>query len=180
MSVTEHGQNLPADDGPQVSVRPSNLFEGARSVWALAQRGAGAVFVLAALGLWVLPGAWSDTDALLKLAVSLTLGFSGLAMWQLGGKSHKLEIELDTETYEFSLSVMLMGKSIPLLTCNLTDLDHVEHRGSSLRFWNTQGQMIAEVEMWQDELRDRLPDVLHEAGLLQAGGRAPMRAGQHT
>lgn len=171
MSLTEQHKSYPTDDGPQVSMSPSNLFEGARSIYCLLQRGLGAIFVLAALALWVLPGAsWTGDDAIVKLAVSLTLGFSGLALWQMGSKSHRLEIELDTETYEVRLSIVIMGKAISVLNCNFNDLSRVDQSGDHLTLWSAHGEILAQVEMCQSEVRKRLPIALQEAGLLNVVG----------
>ena len=155
-------------DATGVLVKSDRFAEGARSIFGVAQRFSGAVLVLAALGLWVIPGAsWSADLALVKLTFSLALGFSGLALWQMGASSERVEIELDTETYEARVIINVMGRAIRVLNCRFNDLQRAEIDGDSLRLWGQDGHFLAEVDMCHPQVRRRLITALRKTGLLE-------------
>lgn len=152
---------------PQMQVSPVRVLDSARSLLRLAQRFAGAVLVLAALGLWIVPGAsWASELALVKLAVSLAMGFSGLALWQMGQPVRSVEIELDTENLEARVIMNVMGRTTTVLNCRFNDLQRVDVDGDSLRLWDKNGRFLAEVDMCRPEVRSRLLRALEETGLL--------------
>lgn len=153
----------------EVRLNPVRLVDGARSVLRTVQRFAGAALVLAALGLWVTPGAnWAMDVALFKLALSLAMGFSGLALWQMGTGSAHFEIELDTEASEVRLTRMIHGRMRPVVRCRFNELGRIEQDGDVLRLWDADETFIAEVEMCEAGARAKLLEAF------RCAGRAPL------
>ena len=149
----------------EVKLNPVRLVDGARSVLRTVQRFAGATLVLAALGLWVTPGAsWAADLALFKLTLSLAMGFSGLALWQLGTNATRFEIELDTENHEVRLMRMVHGRMRPMVRCRFNELGRVEQNGDILRMWDGDGTFLAEVELCEAVARARLLEAIRSAG----------------
>ena len=148
-------------------ISPVRLVDGARSAFRVAQRFSGAGLVLAALALWILPGAsWAGDLALVKLTLSLAMGFSGLALWQMGSVSNRVEIELDTTTSEVKVMVNAMGRRMKVLHCRFNDLQRAELDGNSLRLWDSEGHFLAEVDMCSPEVKRRLMAAMENSGLL--------------
>ena len=153
----------------RVRVNPVRAMDNARSLLRVVQRFSGAALVLAALGLWIVPGAsWAAELALVKLAVSLGMGFTGLALWQIGTNTRQVEIELDTESLEARVIMNSMGRSITILNCRFNDLSRVDVHGNTLKLWDCEGNYLAEVDMCRPEVRDRLLRALEDAGLMTA------------
>lgn len=160
---------ISALDGSRIRINPLRLMDNARSLMRLVQRLIGAALVLAALALWALPGAsWASDLLLFKLAFSLAMGFSGLALWQMGTASRQVEIELDTETYEVRVIMNVMGRSIDIMQCRFNDLQRVEIEKNILRLWDGGGNFLAEVDMVRPEVKDRLMRALKNTNLLEA------------
>lgn len=148
-----------------VKLNPVRLVDGARSVLRTIQRFCGAVLVLAALGLWVTPGAnWAMDVALFKLALSLAMGFSGLALWQLGTACQHFEIELDTDQGEVRLMQMIHGRMRAVVRCRFNELGRIEQDGDVLRLWDGNGNYIAEVELCEARTRAKLLEAFRHAG----------------
>lgn len=149
----------------EVRLNPVRLVDGARSILRTIQRFAGATLVLAALGLWVTPGAnWAMDVALFKLSLSLAMGFSGLALWQMGTGCAHFEIELDTDAGEVRLTQMIHGRMRPVVRCRFNELARIEQDGDVLRLWDGSGTYIAEVEMCEPSARAKLLEAFRYAG----------------
>jgi hypothetical protein len=149
----------------QVKLNPVRLVDGARSILRTIQRFAGAVLVLAAFGLWVTPGAnWAVDVALFKLTLSLAMGFSGLALWQMGTGSAHFEIEMDTDVGEVRLMRMIHGRMRPVVRCQFNKLGRVDQEGDILRLWDAEGTFIAEVEMCEASARAKLLEAFRCSG----------------
>lgn len=156
-------------NGTQVLINPMRLVDGARSFFKLLQRLLGAALVLAALGLWIIPGAsWAADLALVKLSFSLAMGFSGLALWQLGTVVNRIEIELDTKTYEARVVVNAMGRTVTMMQCRFNELQRVDLDKDTLRLWDKNGHFLAEIDLCQPIVKERLLSALRDAGLVPA------------
>ena len=168
MSVSGLNAGLEAAE-TGVSINPVRLVNSARGIFSVLQRFSGATLVLAAFGLWAVPGAsWAADLALVKLTFSLAMGFSGLALWQMGSTSERVEIELDTDTFEARIVVKVMGRSIRVLNCRFNELQRAEVRGDTLHLWDGQGRFLAEVDMCHPQVKKRLTVALQKTGLLDS------------
>jgi hypothetical protein len=92
------------------------------------------------------------------------MGFSGLALWQVGTNSTRFEIELDTDSHEVRLTRMIQGRMRPVLRCRFGDLGRVEVNGDMLRIWDGDERFLAEVEMCDSAARERLISAIRSAG----------------
>lgn len=152
-------------EGGSIKINPLRLVDGARSVMRTVQRFFGASLVLAAFGLWIAPGAnWAMDLALIKLTVSLAMGFSGLALWQLGSNAGRFEIELDTKTNEVRMMRMIHGRMRPVVRCRFAEMGRVEQDGDILRLWDSENNFLAEVELCEAQMRARLLEAFRQAG----------------
>lgn len=152
-------------EGGSIKINPVRLVDGARSVLRTIQRFLGASLVLAALGLWVAPGAnWAADLALFKLTLSLAMGFSGLALWQMGMNAARFEIELDTKSNEVRMMRMIHGRMRPVVRCRFTELGRVEQEGDVVRLWDSENNFLAEVELCEAQARARLLAAFRQAG----------------
>ena len=86
----------------------------------------------------------------------------------MGASSERVEIELDTETYEARVIINVMGRAIRVLNCRFNDLQRAEIDGDSLRLWGQDGHFLAEVDMCHPQVRRRLITALRKTGLLEA------------
>ncbi|WP_415403285.1 hypothetical protein [Tateyamaria sp. SN3-11] len=141
--------------------------DGRRWLARCGQRIVGAALVLAAIGLWVQPGALLDADLLLmKFALSLILGFLGLSVVQMGGSLPAVEIEIDTVRREVRL-VRGKGRARQLVSrTRMADLGRAEQVGTMTRLWAEDGALIAEVALSDAALHTSLTHALQDAGKL--------------
>jgi hypothetical protein len=157
-----------AQDQPTPSEFP-RIVGGQRWVVRSAQRLIGASLVLAAMGLWIQPGALLDADVMLmKLGVSLCMGFAGLAILQAGRTVPGIEVEIDTVRREVRL-VRRKGSTSALVSRTaMTDLGPAEQRGNLLRLWAANGALLAEVAMGDGPARASMIGALRDSGKLAA------------
>ena len=144
-----------------------HMINGQRWLARSAQRIAGAGLVLAALGLWVAPGAsWDGDLALIKLGLSLMIGFAGLTILHAGRAQPTVEIEIDTVRREVRL-VRGKGKTRTLVSrTRIRDLGQAELHGNMMRLWADDGALVAEVAMINPDMRRSLTAALRDEGKL--------------
>jgi hypothetical protein len=149
----------------QINFSTVRIVDGARSFIRALQRVFGAGLVLSAFLLWLAPGStWAADLALFKLTTSLALGFSGLALWQVGVSASRFDIELDTEAREVRLVRCQNARMTVVLRCRFADLSRVEQEGDTLRLWDSSGTYLAEVEMCDAAMRKKLMDAMKSVG----------------
>ena len=143
------------------------MIDGSRMLVRGGRKLLGVALVLAALGLWLQPGALLDADILLfKLALSLAIGFVGLATFQSGQCPAPVDVEIDTVRREVRLvRGKGQGRSIVSRT-KLTDLGPAEMRGNLVRLWTADGGLIAEVALSDPATRNSLLGALRDADKL--------------
>lgn len=144
-----------------------HMVNGDRWLARSAQSLGGVALVLAAVGLWITPGASFEPDlALFKLGVSATLVLVGLAIMQTGWARRTVEVEIDTVRREVRL-VRGKGRSRALVSrTSIADLGPAQVHGNMARLWTMDGSLVAEVAMSDPELRRSLMAALRDAGKL--------------
>ncbi|WP_299292508.1 hypothetical protein [uncultured Tateyamaria sp.] len=131
----------------------------------------GASLVMAAMGLWLQPGAQLETDVLLmKFVLSLVMGFAGLAVfqasWPAAGAEGDTEIEIDTVRQEVR-TVRGRGRARTVLArTRMCDLGAAEPTSDGLRLWDAEGTLMAEVQLTDATARASLTTALRCAGKL--------------
>ena len=144
-----------------------HMISGERWLTRSAQRLGGIALVLAAIGLWIAPGAGMDADvALFKLGVAVALGFAGLAVMQAGRAQPAVAFEIDTLRREVRL-VRGNGRNRSVVSrISIADLGPAEVHGQMARLWTVDGALVAEVAMSDPDLRRSLMGALRDAGKL--------------
>ena len=159
------------DAMPETSATPAReiprTVDGQRWLVRCGQRIVGAALVLAALGLWVHPGALLEADVLLmKFALSLTLGLGGLIVLQMGGLVPAGDVEIDTVRREVRLVRGTGGARHIVSRTRMADQGRAEQDGVMTRLWAQDGALIAEVALSDAALRSSLTSALRDAGKL--------------
>ncbi|MGJ8616760.1 MAG: hypothetical protein ACSHWS_07940 [Sulfitobacter sp.] len=148
------------------TIAPVRIADGGRMLVRAAQRLTGAALVLAALGLWMAPGAgWENDVMLFKLILSITAGLAGLGLLQSSATPKKPEIEIDTIRREVRLvRVVGEGKNVVLQRCAFSDLARAERDGMHVRLWDSSNTLLAEVSLADRTAMTSLMAGLHAAG----------------
>ncbi len=149
---------------------PARTLDGARWVARVVQRFGGVVLILAAFGLWLQPGALWDADLMLfKFAISLVMGFAGLALIQSGRALPSAQVEIDTVRREVRLvrSGLRQAKRDRVIARTGFDaLGSADMLGQMVRLWAQDGTLIAEVALSDPDTRRGLISALRDAGKL--------------
>ncbi|WP_299657438.1 hypothetical protein [uncultured Tateyamaria sp.] len=128
---------------------------------------AGGALLLAGLGLWLEPGAHVDTDLILmKLGLSLTFGFAGLALMQTHNAPSGQEVEIDTVRREVRLIRSHGRKRAVTRRTAIRDLGRAEEIGETVRLSAANGDFLAEVSLADAAVRSSLCGALRDAGKL--------------
>lgn len=128
---------------------PMRIADGGRMLVCAAQRLAGAALLLAALGLWLAPGAaWENDVMLFKLILSLTAVIAGLGLMQSPATPNTPAIEIDTVRREVRLVRFVKGGANHVLhRCAFADLNRAERDGMHVRMWDSENVLLAEVSV---------------------------------
>lgn len=163
MTVTS--EFMDADTPVMAHVR---IADGGRMLVRAAQRFAGVTLGLAALGLWLAPGAGWESDVMLfKLILSLTAVIAGLALLQSSVRPRAPQIEIDTIRREVRLVRPSKSRARAVLQrCAFADLGRVERVGAHLRLWDHEDVFMAEVTMSDRASLNSLVSALCDAGKL--------------
>lgn len=146
---------------------PVRMVDAARMIGRAVQSTAGAGFVAAAFALWLWPGAaWSGEIALMKMGLSLGLGFVGLALLQSGHVDGNRELQIDADRGEVRLVRRARHNGSVLACCSFEELGRAEMQGEMVRLWDMTGRLIAEVPLSDPDTRRNLIDALRTAGKL--------------
>lgn len=150
------------------ALAPVRIAGGGRMVVRAAQRLTGVALIIAALGLWLAPGAsWENDVMLFKLILSLTAGLAGLGLMQSSAKPNTPEIEIDIIRREVRLVRLVKdGKNIVLQRCAFTDLARAERDGVHVRLWDAKNALLAEVSLTERTAMTSLMSGLRAAGKL--------------
>lgn len=147
-------------------VESARMLDGGRWLARGAQRLGGVALVLAAAGMWVLPGAMLEPDVILmKLGVSLAAGFAGLALVQGGRARPAAQVAIDTVRREVRL-VSDGADPRVISRTPFADLGRAELAGHLVRLWAEDGALIAEVALTDPAAHRSLLGALRDAGKL--------------
>lgn len=155
--------DAPAIDIPDVTLRAR---DGVPFLVRTAQRFAGVSLSVAAVTLMIFPfGAGSTTEILCKMMVAIVLGFAGAALYQAGSPVPTPELELDIIRREVRL-VRWTGKSRTVARrVKFSDLSRAEFGDRSVRIWDGQDTMLAELTLSETGARRSLKSALMDEGI---------------
>ena len=151
------------------------MVNGARWLVRSAQRMAGVTLILAAVGLWVVPGSLWDADVvMIKFGLTILFGLGGLCVLQLGRAQPLVQVEIDTLRREVRL-VRGTGRGRTLVRRTaIADLGPAELHGAMVRLWAADGALVAEVAISDPVARRSLTGALRDAGKLPACAAHPV------
>lgn len=143
-----------------------NVRDGRRAIVRGAQRLFGASLCFATLGLWMFDAGYGDpAEILSKLMVSIVMLFSGAALWQAGAPVSRPELEIDLVRREIRLVRFGVGRKILVERCKFRELWRAEFRGQTVRIWEKDGGLMAEMAMGNAAALNRLRRVLRIEGV---------------
>lgn len=162
---TQHAAH--SNDAFGIQSAPAHALDGSRLVVRATQAFIGAVLMLAAVGLWAMPGAdWSGDLLLIKLVLSLMMVLGGIAMLHTPKASTSPEVEIDTIRREVRVIRRNSGGDHVLSAHKFAELDRAELQGAHMVLWAEGGVMLAEVAMSDPNVRRSLTSAMMQAGKL--------------
>lgn len=146
---------------------PVQTLDCGRLMVRCGQRVLGAAIILAADGLWIMPGAEFSNDVMFtKLVLSLTTASIGIKLTQQAKMPSAPEVEIDTLRQEIRL-VRRSGRQLECVEkCKFVDLNCAEVYGFHVTLWGKGNVMLAEVAMTDPQVRRSLMAGLANAGKL--------------
>ncbi|MEM6303837.1 MAG: hypothetical protein AAF744_03905 [Pseudomonadota bacterium] len=144
------------------------IADGGRMLVRGAQRLIGASLALAAIFIWVAPGAsWESDVMLFKLVLSITALLAGLGLMQSSAAPATPEIEIDVIRREVRLLRSAPdGSAAVLERAAFAELSRAERCGQHLRLWGPSGDLMAEVTLSDRRALSSLVACLRDAGKL--------------
>ncbi len=149
-------------------LEPVHMADGGRMVVRAVQRLLGVALTLAAIGIWVAPGAsWESDVMLFKLVLSVTALLAGFGLMHTSSTPSAPEVEIDTIRREVRLlRTAGDGSAEVLQRCAFADLSRAEQRGGHVRLWGQSGALLAEVTLTDRGVLKSLLAGLRDAGKL--------------
>ncbi len=167
-TTTDVITHAPADASGEEMRTSLGMLDNARIILRTLSRGLGAAMVIGAFGLWLVPGSsWAPDLMIIKLGISLSVGFLGLAFWQSGNALQAPYIEVDTIRREVRLMRGRKRNKVLLARCRFFELAEAEVEDDVVRLWDHKGEFLAEVEMADKRLQQSLISGLRDAGKLE-------------
>lgn len=150
------------------SIETARVVDGGRMILRGLQRLCGVALVLAAMGLWIAPGAsWDSEIVLFKLVLSVMAGLAGGGLIGASVRPPAPEVEIDVARREVRLVRRAQGAPRVVLQCCAFDaLSRVERSGPVLKLWDRGGRFLAEVNLSDHLSRNRFVMGLRDAGKL--------------
>lgn len=147
---------------------PVRMSDGRWMVIRAAQRLFGVGLTLAAIGIWIGPGAsWESDLMLFKLILSLTALIAGIGLMQSSAGPAKPQVEIDTIRREVRLVRPVAGGTAQVLQrCAFGDLAGAELKGNHVRLFGTDRSLLAEVTLTSRTVLKSLVSGLRDAGKL--------------
>ena len=164
LDTTTHAEQQTTDAEEQGTKRMRIWSLGVRG---LASRALGAVLVLTSLGLWIEPGTQMAVDlVLMKLGVSLFLGFVGLALMQDKPRAQDPEVEIDTVRREVRIARPRGRRPSVIRRIAIRDLGRAEAVGDVIRLTAANGALLAAISLPDADAWSSLYGALQDAGKL--------------
>lgn len=125
----------------------------------------GAALMLAAVGLWIMPGSNVSSDVMLmKLALSVTAAGIGISLTHQSKTSKEPEVEIDTVRREVRI-VQRSRKGVEnLKRMKFSDLDRADVDRNHFTLWGLGDAIIAEVDIEDPRMHRSLKSALLDAG----------------
>ena len=141
--------------------------DGLRTIVCMLQRLLGISMIAAASGLWVLPGADSSGDVMLmKMGLSTIALLLGFWLVFAVRPTAQTEVELDVSRSELRiLRPGAMGAMLVVYSSRFDQLGRVENSENVLKFWDQQGEFLADVHVTEPKTMDFLVSGLLDAGV---------------
>lgn len=143
---------------PAVIAQTMAIADGTRMLMRFANRVIGCSLILAAFGLWIVPGS-NNGEALLlfKLVLSISGALAGIGFLQSSTTPAAPEVEIDTARREIRVVRPDDGLGARVLqSCGFDDLSRIERGGVHLRLWTEEGDFLAQVTFSDDKAVDRV------------------------
>jgi len=144
----------------------TGTVDGSRMILRTVHRIAGVALVVTASGLWIAPGAdWSHDVMLMKMGLSVMALMIGFWCMLAGVRPPQPDLEIDTDRGEVRLvRTGAMGATLTLHRCRFADLARVELIGNTLKFWDERSGFIADIQVTERAILNRLLSSLRDAG----------------
>lgn len=161
MTPDDPKMTLALNASPSI-VQPMRVIEGSRMVLRAAQRLIGSAMTLAAICLWIVPGASFEQDVMLfKLVLSITAFICGLALIHASAAPEAPDVEVDVADRVVRLVRNLPGgRSVILQSCSFAELTRAYREGPIVRLWGQDGVFLAEITLADPKIMDRLMTAL--------------------
>ncbi len=151
-----------------LALEPVRVADGGRMIMRAGFRLVGVALLLASMGLWLAPGAnWESDVMLLKLLLTSVAVIAGLGCMQASANPTAPEVEIDTIRREVRLLRKADdGSAAVLQHCSFADLTRAEVRGSHVRLFGADSNLLAELSLYDRKALRRLMAGLEDAGKL--------------
>jgi hypothetical protein len=151
-----------------VAAMPLRIADTGHMIIRGAQRVAGAALVIAALGLWLVPGSSMESDVvLLKLILTLTAALAGLGLMQASVVQSEMQVEVDTIRREVRMVRRQRNATGTVVqTAPFSELGGAEIDGAMIRIWDQSGLLLAEVAPLERKAFSSLVAGLRDEGKL--------------
>ncbi|MFT6673932.1 MAG: hypothetical protein ACJAVM_000103 [Sulfitobacter sp.] len=132
------------------------------------QRLAGVSLMMAAAGLWVLPGSNLETEVMLfKLGLSVTGALAGAGLMQASSNARKPVVEIDTIRREVRLMHPDRNTSGKVLKrCKFDHLARAAREGNIVRLWDENNVLLVEMTLNSRQALSSLVGALRDVGKL--------------
>lgn len=149
-------------------IEPTITGDSSRYVLRILQRFVGASLAMAALFLWVAPGAnWEGDLLLFKLILSITSVSAGLSLMHASAQLDDTLVEIDTVRREVRLIHAERGQApLMLERISFADLGRVERDGPEVYLRTADDRLIAVVTLADKQVQASLITGLRDAGKL--------------
>ncbi|MDF1727188.1 MAG: hypothetical protein P1U53_05485 [Sulfitobacter sp.] len=149
----------------QTITQPERLVDGAIVLMRALARVFGLGLVMAASGLWLLPGSlFVENLLLMKLGLSVCAACAGLGFMQHGVVPPQPDVQIDTRMNTIRIVEWTqMHNPVILQECAFDRLSHVEREGHQLRFWDNDSEFLTEVTISDEATMERVLQRLRES-----------------
>lgn len=151
-----------------VALEPARIVDGGRMIARAICRLSGAALMLAAVGLWLAPGAsWESDLMLFKLLLCVCAVLAGLGFLQAGSRQTAPHVQVDP----IRRQVRLMrpgkdGRLSVLRQSSFADLQRAEINGTCVRFIDGDHNLLAELTIDDARVLGHLKAGLRDEGKL--------------